>query len=214
MQSRSLIIAALFLAGPACTATNVAPPNVPPGLDAPVPLIDDRGLVTYKTTRVFEGPLEPVRWFIEDGSKIVAAMEETDRIRKPIEITVLKGTWPEVGSIRRLKFSDGHFTLERVLENKFPHLFRYQVYAYTSAAGQNIAYAIGQQRWERISESQSKLEWTYSLKPNAFYKKPFVDSFVNSDMKPLMENALDRVKAQADGYFAGANRSAPAAQPR
>ncbi|MEL6363102.1 MAG: hypothetical protein AAFR21_18710, partial [Pseudomonadota bacterium] len=101
----------------------------------------------------------------------------------------------------RLEFSDGHYTLEQVLENDFPTLFRYQVWDFTAAAGNNLEYAVGQQAWEVLPDGRSKLTWTYSLKPNAGYKRFFVQRFVNNDMRPLMENALDVVKAQADEAF-------------
>ncbi|MEL7540234.1 MAG: SRPBCC family protein, partial [Pseudomonadota bacterium] len=155
----------------------------------------------YETERIFNAPLESLRAFIEDGNKIIAAMEETDNIKKPVDTVVVHGIWPEEGAVRRLEFSDGHYTLERVLENDHPTLFRYQVWDFTAAAGNNLDYAVGQQAWEARPDGTSKLTWTYSLKPNAGYKRFFVQRFVNNDMRPLMDNALDVVKAQADEAF-------------
>ena len=129
-------------------------------------------------------------------------MEETDNIKKPVDVVVLSGNWPEEGAVRRLEFSDGHYTLERVIENDFPTLFHYQVWDFTTAAGNNLDYAIGQQVWEEMESGQSKLTWTYSLRPNAGYKRFFVQRFVDNDMQPLMDNALDKVQAQANAEFA------------
>lgn len=129
-------------------------------------------------------------------------MEETDNIKKPVDVVVLSGNWPAVGAVRRLEFSDGHYTLERVIENDFPVLFRYQVWGFTSAAGNNLDYAISQQSWKEIQPGQSQLTWTYSLRPNASYKRFFVQRFVDNDMQPLMNNALDRVQAKANAAFA------------
>ena len=185
----------------ACTST-VSPPSSPPEYTGIAPELTGGKYAVYETERVFNAPLEPLRAFIEDGNKIVAAMEETDNIKKPVDVVVVSGTWPQEGSVRRLEFSDGHYTLERVLENDFPTLFRYQVWDFTAAAGNNLDYALGQQAWQVLPDGRSKLTWTYSLKPNAGYKRFFVQRFVNNDMRPLMEKALDVVKFQADAAFA------------
>jgi hypothetical protein len=192
-------IAFITLAG--CAGTT-QPPKEPPSFTGAAPEITGGKYAVYQTERTFNAPLEPLRAFIEDGNKIVAAMEETDNIKKPIETVVLYGHWPEEGAVRRLEFSDGHYTLERVLENDHPTLFRYQVWDFTAAAGNNLEYALGEQSWEALPDGTSKLTWTYSLKPNAGYKRFFVQRFVNNDMRPLMDNALDVVKAQADTAFA------------
>jgi hypothetical protein len=61
---------------------------------------------------------------------------------------------------------------------------------------------MGQQSWKIISEGTSKLTWTYKLRPNAGFKRPIVQRFIKTDMKPLMENALDVVVEQANANFA------------
>ncbi len=185
----------------AACSSRVAPPETPPDYDGAAPTISGSGYAIYETTRAFEAPLIPLRHYIEEGGRIVANMEETDRIRKPVDAVVLHGTWPEVGAVRRLEFSDGHFVLERVLENEFPHHFRYQVWNYTSAAGGNLAYALGEQVWRERPGGGSELTWTYKLKPNAGFKRPFVQRFTDNDMRPLMENALDALKREVDAHF-------------
>ncbi|MEM6545507.1 MAG: hypothetical protein AAF680_11410 [Pseudomonadota bacterium] len=182
----------------------IAPPAIPPSNVDSAPPIRDGAYAVYETSRTFSAPLVPLRRWIEKDSKIVAAMEETDRIKKPVAVVVLKGDWPDVNAVRRLEFSDGHYVLERVLENNFPTLFRYQIWNYTSAAGRNLSYAIGQQAWESSESGGAKLTWTYRLMPNAAYKRPFVQRFVDSDMRPLMDNALDRVQSWAIEAFSAA----------
>ena len=121
---------------------DIPPPAVPPSDISSAPEIVDGDYAVYETQRTFNAPLVALRRWIEDDSKIVAAMEETDQIKKPVDVVVLSGVWPEDGAVRRLEFSDGHFVLERVLRNDFPNLFQYQVWNYTSAAGQNLDYAL------------------------------------------------------------------------
>jgi len=185
----------------ACGSAN-RPPSEPPVYVDNAPPITEGAYAVYETQRIFDAPLEPLRRYIEDGFKIVAAMEETENIKKPVETVILSGTWPETGSVRSVKLSDGHYTMERVIENNFPTLFRYQVWDFTAAAGNNLDYAVGQQAWEVLPDGRSQLTWTYSLRPNAGFKRPFVQRFVDNDMRPLMENALNTVKAQAEAHFA------------
>lgn len=196
-----LLAPSLALALMTGCSLQVEPPETPPTYTGSAPPIAEDGYAVYETRRVFDAPLEPLRRYIDEGSRIVANMEETDRIRKPIESVVLFGTWPEVESVRRLEFSDGHFVLERVIENEFPTLFRYQVWNYTSEAGRNLAYAIGEQSWRELPDGRSELTWTYRLMPNAAYKRPFVQRFTNTDMRPLMESALDRLQTEVNAHF-------------
>lgn len=195
------LLATAILAVSAC-AGNVAPPSTPPEYMGTAPDVSGGKYAVNKTERVFDAPLEPLRAFVTDGNRIVEAMEETDNIRKPVDLVILSGTWPEEGAVRRLEFSDGHYTLERVLENDYPTLFRYQVWNFTSSAGKNLEYGLGEQVWTSLPDGTTKLSWTYSLKPNAGHKRFFVQRFLNNDLRPLMDNALDKVKAQADTAFA------------
>lgn len=185
----------------ACQSANT-PPSTPPVDTGSAPEITEGPYAVYETQRIFKGPLKPLRRYIEDGNKIVSAMSETNNIKKPVETVVLEGKWPETGAVRRLKFSDGHYTMEKVIENNFPTLFRYQVWDFTASAGNNLDYAVGQQAWETLPDGRSKLTWTYALRPNAGFKQFFVQRFVDNDMRPLMDNALDIVKARADDHFA------------
>lgn len=179
------------------------PPDAPPPMPAAPPVVEDGWHATYRTTKVFDAPLAPLLAWLEKGNEIVAAMEETDRIKKPVEIKVVEGTWPNPGAVRWLKFSDGHYTYERVLENDLPRKFSYQVFGLTSGAGQHVTYARGQQEWRTLPDGRSELTWTYQLRPNSIIKRPFLSSFINSDMKPFMEGALDRTVAKARVELAG-----------
>jgi len=185
----------------ACSSAKT-PPSEPPTYNGSSPAITEGAYATYKTSRVFNAPLEPLRHYISEGNKIVSAMEEIDNIKKPVDVKVLSGTWPDTGAVRRLEFSDGHYTLERVIENDFPTVFRYQVRNFTSAAGDNLDYAVGDQVWEVLSTGQSKLTWTYALRPNAGYKRFLIQRFVDNDMQPLMNTALDKVQLQVNAAFA------------
>ncbi len=198
--SRILVIP--MLVSIAACAGNPAPPGSPPALTE-APPIEEGWHATYVTTKVIDAPLVPLARWIDEGKEIVGAMEETDRIKKPIELKVVKGTWPEPGSVRWLKFSDGHYTYERVLVNELPFHFKYQVWGITSSASNHITYAQGQQDWRVLEDGRSEYKWTYRLRPNSVIKRPFVQGFLDDDMRPFMEGALDRLTVRAEAEFAG-----------
>lgn len=207
MKNLALIVTlSIFLS--AC-ATKLAPPASAPTTYSDPPAISKTGYAVYKTTRVFDAPLVELREWIKGGARIVAAMEDTDRIKKPIEVKVVTGTWPQVGSVRWLKFGDGHYVFERVIVNEFPSIFRYQVWDHSNrAVERNIHYAVGQQAWHVNDSGEAELTWTYKLKPRGVIRRPFVQSFVNRNMRPLMDNALDVVLEQSkDAFPNGINES-------
>lgn len=191
----------LVLSIMACAGNPRPPANAPRLTEAPP--IEEGWHATYATTKIIDAPLVPLGRWIAEGKQIVGAMEETERIKKPIELKVVKGTWPEPGSVRWLKFSDGHYTYERVLVNELPFHFKYQVWGLTSSASNHITYAQGQQDWRVLEDGRSEYKWTYKLRPNSVIKRPFVQGFLDSDMRPFMEGALERLRVKAESEFAG-----------
>jgi len=196
-----VFISAMLTVVLSACVTQVRPPESEPTTYKEPPQIVDRGYAVYEAKRVFKAPLVALRKWIEKDSKIVAAMEETDRIKKPVDTKVVSGTWPEVGSVRWIKFSDGHYVFERVLVNDFPTLFRYQVWDHSSSVAKNISYAVGQQSWQVLRSGEAELTWTYKLQPKGFIRKPFVQNFVNQNMRPLMDSALDKIVEQSEKAF-------------
>ncbi len=184
----------------ACSSTK-APPENPPQYTGQAPELSGKGYASHVATRVFNAPIEPLREYIQEEHRIVAAMEETDDIKKPVDLVYLHGDWPEEGAVRRLEFSDGHYALERVLKNDYPTYFQYQVWSFTNAAGSNLKYATGIQEWRDLGDERTEMTWTYKAKPNAGYKHFFVQRFVSNSLKPLMENALDVVQVQVEEHF-------------
>jgi len=176
---------------------SVEPPSTPPSDKTSFPPLADSGFASYTTVRTFPLPIAQSKTWFETDARIVKAMESTENIAKPVGIVVLEGIWPEAGSVRRVELSDGHFTMERVIEHD-EDTFSYQIWGLTSAAGQNIEQVYGEQSWTNLPNGQSQLSWSYNLKPNAAYKKPFVKKFVKSDITPFLDTALDKVMKDAE----------------
>lgn len=198
---RKIILSGLALTLVACAGT-VAPPDVLPSDVTTYPEITNKGYASHIVVQEFNVPREWLRNWLNEDTHFVNAMEETENIKKPVEITILSGTWPEPGATRRVVLSDGHATLERVIQNDYPGLFQYQIWGLTSKAGQNLSYVLGTQIYEPINDGAgTRLNWTYALKPDAGFKKPFVSRFVNSDIRPFLDNAAAKVARQAEAEY-------------
>ena len=173
------------------------PPATPPTeLSAPPALADD-GYAELVITADFPGTPAQVRAFLDDGSKIIYAMPDTDNISRPVGFTLTKGSaWTETGAERVLEFADGHYTFERVIEHA-PERFAYQVWGFTGATGKNVEHVHGIQELRADPDGGTDFVWTYRVMPTAGWKRPFVQRFVDSDVRELLQTATDRVVAQA-----------------
>ena len=135
---------------------------------------------------------------------VVKAFQETDQIKKPVEAVYFEGDWPEVGARRRVRLSDGHYALERVIINEPQGRFAYQIWGYTTKTGNNVDYIIGDQRFEALTPSEerpdggSRMTWSYHVRPNAAWKRPLIQSFVDGNVAPFLDGAMERVAADAE----------------
>ena len=181
------------------------PPASTIAFDGRVPSIEaDARYASFTLERDFDVPRDVLMPWMTETTRMVDAMEETENIKKPVAIDVLSGTWPEDGAVRRVTLSDGHQTLERVVANRLPESFEYQIWNFTTSAGGNLDYALGTQVWSEVdadgdgTADETRLVWTYALLPNAGFKRRFVQSFVNNDIEPFLSGAADRVVAKAE----------------
>ena len=190
----------LFLLSSAALITacgDPAPPaTAPTQLSTPPPLAED-GYAELVITADFPGTPAEVRAFLDDGNKIIYAMPSTENISRPKGFTLTKGTsWTEDGAERILEFEDGHYTFERVITHS-PERFAYQVWGFTSATGKNVDHVHGIQALRPDPDGGTDFIWTYRVMPSAGWKKPFVQRFVDGDVRELLQTATDRVAEQA-----------------
>ena len=217
MRKLVLVLAAAVIVGIATVMAfgsgDPEPPTTLPTPDTqPAPAIDAAANYASHTV-VREFPMDRVtlmEWMRPSGfqsedpngfGRIVLAMEPTDAITPPVEATYFTGQWPEAGAVRRIGFPDGHVALERVLTNDLPASFTYQTWGYTTKAGRNIDYVLGEQIFDELPDGTTRMTWTYSLKPTQGWKRRFVQGFVDSDVGPFLEQAMDVVVADALGNF-------------
>ncbi|WP_379553873.1 hypothetical protein [Qipengyuania sp. DGS5-3] len=148
----------LFLAG--CSAA--AAPETPPEYTEPPPVATDGFITTVVEAEIPMSVEEHRAWLLENP--FIYFFEPTENISPPASTTDLRDDWLKPNSVRRINLEDGHYVIERVLENR-PELFSYQVWIFTSDVALGVDQIIGEQRFIAIDDDTMKFEWTYKIKP-------------------------------------------------
>ncbi|RED13191.1 SRPBCC family protein [Pontivivens insulae] len=185
---RPLILSA-FLILAACAPT--APPATPPE-PTPPPAPATEGLIEIDLVETYPLSRADLRTFMEENP-ITAFFEPSDDIAPVIGLEILSGTWPEPGTVRRVALADGHYVIERILENE-PALFRYQIWVFTNDVGRGVEQIIGTQRFVEVDESTTRLEWTYALKPRNALTRFFVNRQVPA-VRAYLQSGIDGMRA-------------------
>ena len=190
-----LPILALGLANILAGCSEPSIPTEPPELTAP-PEIATSGFLTAYTEQTIAMAAEDVRAFL-DERPIIDFLMPTENIANPVESEVVKGVWPNPGAFRWLKLSDGHYVMERVIENG-ADVFRYQVFVFTNATGRGVEQIVGEQRFVPV-EGGTRIEWTYNVLPTNFVTRLFV--------RQSMEEIQSYISRGLEGFAAAANAS-------
>ena len=188
----AIIVLVLLIAGAAYTV--MAPPKSPPMYDSEKPPVAKDGYVSHVEISIFNVSLAqyserisqiPLEAILNGGGGGGIRVEST---------TVIKGTWNEVGSRRRINFAGGHYAAEEVLANDEPYLFRYQTWGFTFFARLVADYLIGEFKVEETAEGKTQVTWTYSFHKNSLLSTLFLPNFVNHTMVSFMRNAIQQTK--------------------
>ncbi|MEM8849634.1 MAG: hypothetical protein AAGE03_06315 [Pseudomonadota bacterium] len=157
---RALPVIATLAVVAACTATE--PPATPPAAPTP-PDVATSGFIQAQATSVVPLSVPETRAFW-DANPVIDFLEPTPNISNPVETEILSGTWPTPGTVRRVKLADGHYVIERVIENR-PDLFRYQLFFFTNSTGRGVEQIVGEQRFLAQPDGTTRIEWDYNVKP-------------------------------------------------
>ncbi|MEJ6401660.1 hypothetical protein [Yoonia sp. 2307UL14-13] len=182
---------AIILAG--CNEPSI--PTEPPELTEP-PEVATSGFLTAYTAQTIAMPVADVRTFME-AQPLTSFLEPTENIANPVESEVIRGVWPNPGAYRWLKLADGHYIIERILENE-EDFFKYQVFVFTNATGQGVEQIVGEQRFVSV-DSGTRLEWTYNVLPTNFVTRQFV--------RRSMDEIETYISGGLEGFAAAANAS-------
>ncbi|MEO0366766.1 MAG: hypothetical protein AAF265_14880 [Pseudomonadota bacterium] len=183
------IVFVFWLAG--CTS---APPTVPPEYSEP-PAVATDGFVTVVASTDVPLSLSEFRDYLLENP-FIDYLEPTDNIAPPKSWVPLKGEWLTPGASRRMQLADGHYVIERVLENN-PELFRYQVWVFTNGAGRGIEQIVGEQRFTALSPTLTRFEWRYNVKPTSWFTRIFVKRRV-PELQTFMDTGVRNLNAAID----------------
>lgn len=175
-----------------CTSAP-APPEVPPSYSEPPPVATD-GFVTVVTSADIPMSVADLRAFLLDRP-FIAFLEPTEGIAPPVSEEPLIGDWLTPGAVRRLQLEDGHYVIERVLENE-PELFTYQAWIFTNAAARGVDHIYGVQRFIELGPDETRFEWTYNVKPKSALTAIFVRRQV-AELTEFMETGTQAMAAAA-----------------
>lgn len=176
----------------ACGTVQAEPPTEPPTLTA-APPVATSGLLSIDIERTIPMTVPELRAFLK-AEPLIGFLRPTESIANPVASEVLAGTWPEPGAARWLRLADGHYVVERVLENE-PDFFRYQVFVFTNATGRGVEQIVGEQRFVPI-DGGTRFEWSYNIRPRNFLTRIFVkremdeiERFITSGLDHFAEAA-------------------------
>ena len=181
---------ALLLFAAACAH---APPTTPPEYEDP-PAVATEGLRTITIVEEIPMSVPRLRAF-QEKNRLTDFFEPTETIAAPAELEVIRGKWADAGAVRRVKLTDGHYVIERILENR-PELFRYQIWVFTNAAGQAIEQIIGEQRFIATDPNSTRFEWDYKIKPKSALTGFFVDRQI-PEIEAFLQSGMSGFAAAA-----------------
>jgi len=180
---------------------SVAPPSEPPAYSEP-PALATEGLVPILVTADLPFDVPGSRDYAA-RTPIVEFFEQTGSIAPPASSEILSGTWPEVGAVRRIRLTDGHYVIERIMQNE-PEEFIYQIWVFTNEAARGVQQIVGTQKFIDAGPDVTRFEWTYAVKPKNAITRIFVQRQV-PELKDYLQTAVD-------GWAANTQREAAASK--
>lgn len=195
MRKVSICVAVLALAVTTvgCSAilnTSEPNPDQPPALKA----IDDYSLHT--TSRVLNGSQQDVKDWLEDA-RLVTFMEATPGIPGVVSTTPISGEWGENGATRYANLDNGHTAIDRIIENRDPDLFHYQVYGFTAPSRFIVNHIVGRIEYTPVSAQQTRVSWSYAISPTSWTTRPIAGNFLKNRIVPFMENTMNNMAEAA-----------------
>lgn len=184
-MKKILFLSLVSMASVACEPR--MPPSEPPKLTE-APEVATDGFLVADAEEIIPLSLDELRRFREQRP-LTEFLEPTENISNPVAQKVLEGNWPEVGAVRWIRLADGHYIIERVLENE-PQFFKYQIFVFTNDAGRGVEQIVGEQRFTPV-EGGTKFEWDYKIKPKGFITRKAIKGRLEEIDKYISDGLRD-----------------------
>jgi hypothetical protein len=194
---KKLLIAliALPVVGIGAVAAIVVRPTDAPEYRGEPPTLSTDGAIMHTTSQEFAMSATALAAW-QRRNPLVSFLKPSGGIPAVESTTPLSGEWFTNGARRRVNLVGGQTTAERILEID-DRVFRYQVWGFTTPARYLVQQAVGEIRYEPLGENRSRLVWTYSLTPRAFFTRPMLERFMRNEFAPFMDNGLAAMAAAA-----------------
>lgn len=178
------------------TSCAVSVPTEPPDYSAAPPTIEDGFYVENVESVTIDVPLDQfLAW--QDVTPLSDVLTPTEGMPAVAQTVMLEGgEWGDVGDRRRIELADGHYAVETVLDSS-RNRFSYQLWGFTSQAGQFADYATGEFVYTEQGK-QTLVTWTYRFKPNSLLSRIPLSLFVRNNFQPFMANGLANMKTGAE----------------
>ncbi|QSB15829.1 SRPBCC family protein [Natronosporangium hydrolyticum] len=188
----------VLLTATAGTWSFLAPPSSPPDYTDERPEAGSDGYVSVTRSTLIDAPVAAVHsWNNEPSRELDDLIEGGDDFPEVIGTTIIWGDWnpasDRTGDRRRVEFADGHYLAEEVLEDT-PARFRYMIWGFTSHQRLAVRHGVAEFAFAAEGE-QTRVTWTYSMKPTTPLLRPFVTNFLERTMSTMMEQTLAGMRA-------------------
>lgn len=141
-------------------------------------------LATFRTWFTINGGPRPETYLI--GTAAVPGVARAE---------LLTASWQKTGDRRRLVMTDGHTSVEEIIEST-PGRFRHVGWNSTNKTGKYTRYSISEFVFTGDARS-TQLEWTYKFRPKIWIDGPLIRSSIEKDYRDYMSVALLAMRKQA-----------------
>lgn len=173
-----------------------APPATPPAYAGARPEPREDGYVaTTHSVFIAAPPAQVWAWSNDPGRTLEDIVQFDSGFPAVAGTEALVGNWApgeREGDRRRVRFADGHYLAEEVLVDT-PTTFRYLIWGFTSMQRFAVQHGLAEFSYEPEADG-TRLTWTYSLLPRLGVARPFVESFAETTMAPMMTATLSAMR--------------------
>lgn len=193
---RIYLISLALLLGTVSAHAQTVNPVIPPSDTESAPEVTGADYLIYTASIEFPLSQQTASKWIYGGFKVLAARGQTEHFETPVDVVNLSGQWAQEGSVRRIEYADGHFSLEKALVAK-PYYFKSQNWAMTKPERQGLNYTLNEYSLTPVSNNSSRFSWTIYIKPNDDYALSGTRRAAEEGLQQWMDDTLYQMFSMA-----------------